>query len=35
MLFEHKDLWECKRPLSLVAYDRKAVIFRVQIWSKH
>jgi hypothetical protein len=30
-----KDLWGCKRPLSLVAYDRKAVILHVPIWSKH
>src|SRR5215471_17039404 len=32
---ENRRLWRCKRLLSLVAYDRKAVILRVQIWSKH
>jgi hypothetical protein len=35
MLFYHKGLQMCKKPLSLVACDRKAAILRVQIWSTH
>jgi hypothetical protein len=35
MLFYHKGLQMCKKPLPLVACDRKAAILRVQIWSTH
>src|SRR3989442_10752842 len=35
MLFHHKGLRRGKKPLSLVAYDRKTAILRVQIWSTH
>jgi hypothetical protein len=35
MLFYHKGLRMRKKPLSLVAYDRKTAILRVQIWSTH
>ncbi len=35
MLFSHKGLRRGKNPLSLVAYDRKTAILRVQMWSTH
>ena len=39
ILLEHallvQGFMEVQKATSLVAYDRKAVILRVQIWSKH